>query len=86
MNTDQIKALAMSENGFIFDPVTGYSYNSNEIGFSILKHIQHGLTRAEIIEKITAEYDISVDHFSHDYDHYIMMLKSLNLIDELEEV
>jgi hypothetical protein len=85
MNTDHIKDLAMSDNGFIFDPATGYSYNSNEIGFTILKLIQHGFTRPEIIKQITEEYDISLDHFNHDYDHYIMMLKSLNLIDELEE-
>ncbi len=86
MNTDHIKELAMSDNGFIFDPATGYSYNSNELGFQILKLLQQGMTHQEIVDKITDEYAISVDHFEHDYHHYVMMLKSLNLIDELEEV
>ena len=75
----------MSDNGFIFDPATGYSYNSNEIGFAILKQMQHGSERKEIVNQITSEYDISEDHFNHDYDHFIMMLKSLNLLDELDE-
>jgi hypothetical protein len=86
MNAERIKELAMSDNGFIFDPTTGYSYNSNEIGFLILKLLQHDHSKADIVKRIAKDYDVSIDHLTHDVDHYIMQLKSLNLIEELDEV
>ena len=82
MNTDRIKELAMSDNGFIFDPTTGYSYHTNELGFYILRMLQRDHKKEEITKQIIKEYDISEDHLIHDYDHFIMMLESLKLVED----
>lgn len=82
MNIEHIRNLAMSDNGFIFDQTTGYSYNTNELGFFILKLLHDGLSRQEIAQRVFAEYEVSEDHFYHDFDHYLMQLEALNLIDE----
>jgi len=82
MNTEQIKGLAISDNGFIFDPTTGYSYNTNELGFLILKMLKDNHSKEAIIQNILDEYDISEDRLSLDFDHYIMQLTALNLIED----
>ncbi len=82
MKFEHLKELAMSDNGFIFDPTTGYSYSTNELGFIIIKFLQQGLTKAEIIRKLFEEYDVKEDNLTHDYEHYLMQLEVLNLIEE----
>lgn len=82
MNIERIKELAMSDNGFIFDQTTGYSYNTNELGYFVLKLIHDGLDKQEIMQKVLEEYEVSEDHFSHDFDHYLMQLEALKLIEE----
>jgi hypothetical protein len=82
MDTKHIKNLAMSDNGFIFDQTTGYSYNTNELGFYILKLLHDGLSKQEIIQKILTEYEVSEDHVNHDFDYYLMQMAALKLIEE----
>ncbi|MDZ4182556.1 MAG: PqqD family protein [Candidatus Cloacimonadaceae bacterium] len=81
MNTDKLKELAMNDNGFVFDPGSGSSYTVNETGLRILKHLAQGLSKSEIKDKIQGEYEISEDHFNSDFEHYVLMLESLDLID-----
>jgi hypothetical protein len=81
MDSSKLQNLAMNDNGFIFDPNTGYSYTSNETGLYILKLMSMGKTKAEIRTAIMAEYDVSEDNFDSDYEHYLLMLEALNLVE-----
>ncbi len=82
MNTEKLHNLALSENGFIFDPTSGYSYNTNQTGYYILSLLKQGLKKEEIVEKIANEYEVSVDNFYRDFDFFILQLKSLGLVGE----
>jgi len=81
MDSSKLQNLAMNDNGFIFDPNTGYSYTSNETGLYILKLMSMGKTKAEIRAEIMAEYDVSEDNFDSDYEHYLLMLEALSLVE-----
>lgn len=81
MDSSKLQNLAMNDNGFIFDPNTGYSYTSNETGLYILKLMSMGKTKAEIRAEIMAEYDVSEDNFNSDYEHYLLMLEALSLVE-----
>jgi len=81
MNTNHIKELALNDNGFLFDPTTGYSYNTNELGIVILKQLIDGKTKDEILSSILDEYDVSFDNINHDFDHYLLQLDALNLLE-----
>jgi hypothetical protein len=81
MNIEHIRELAMSDNGFIFDQTTGYSYNTNELGYFIIKLLHDGLSKQEITQRVLMEYEVSADHFDHDFDHYLMQMEALNLIE-----
>ena len=82
MKTDKMKQLAISENGFIFDPETGYSYNVNETGHAIFKLLQKGMDKETIAKQITKDFDISKDHFDNDYEPFVQMLEALDLVEE----
>ena len=81
MDTKKLKSLAISENGFIFDPETGYSYKVNTTAHIILKQLQQGNTREEIIEMILAEFDTNKDQAESDYAHFLSMLNALNVLE-----
>jgi len=81
MDFSKLQNLAMNDNGFIFDPNTGYSYTCNETGLYILKEMATGKEKAAIREQIMADYDVSEDNFNSDYEHYLLMLEALNLVE-----
>lgn len=81
MNTERIKNLAMSDNGFIFDPSSGYSYSANELGIYILRLLHEGQSKEAIIAAIATEYEATPDNISSDIDHYFLMLESLDLLE-----
>jgi hypothetical protein len=70
MNTEKLSNLAMNDNGFIFDPESGYSYTANETGIFILKRMAEGMQRQEIFEELSEVYEVSEDNFNSDYAHY----------------
>lgn len=57
-NVESLKRLALSESGFIFDPVTGDSFTVNHTGLAILQLLQHTLDIGQIIRRLQQEFDI----------------------------
>ncbi|HOA28704.1 MAG: PqqD family protein [Candidatus Cloacimonetes bacterium] len=81
MDFSKLANLAMNDNGFVFDPNSGYSYTSNETGIYIMKLLAAGKNKDEIREQIMAEYEVNEDSFASDYEHYMLMLEALGLVD-----
>ena len=82
MRSEKVSNLAISDNGFVFDPTTGYSYNTNEMGFFLLKMIEEGFEREDIIQRIMDEYEVSRDNLERDMDFFLLQMKSLGLLEE----
>jgi hypothetical protein len=82
MRSEKVSNLAISDNGFVFDPTTGYSYNTNEMGFFLLKMMEEGFDREEIIARIMDEYEVSRDNLERDMDFFQLQMKSLGLMEE----
>ncbi|MEF3694632.1 MAG: PqqD family protein [Candidatus Cloacimonadota bacterium] len=80
MNSEKLAQLAMNDNGFIFDPSSGYSYTSNETGLLILKALQMGKSEADIIAELVELYEVSEDQVHSDMEHYYRMLEALKLV------
>lgn len=80
MNTEKLSNLAMNDNGFIFDPESGYSYTANETGMFILKRMAEGMQRQDIFKELSEVYGVSEDNFNSDFDHYMLMLEALDMI------
>ncbi|HCM15244.1 MAG: PqqD family protein [Candidatus Cloacimonadales bacterium] len=80
MDYKRLENLAMNDNGFIFDPNTGYSYTSNATGIYILKLLAAGLEKESIRAQLIAEYEVNEDNFNSDFEHFTLMLEALDLV------
>lgn len=58
---ESLRRLAVSESGFVFDPVKGNSYTVNETGLALLRLMQQGLDTDAITKELCARYELA-DH------------------------
>ncbi len=77
--------LAISDNGFIFDPTTGESFSMNNEAMTILNLLKEGKKENEIKEYFLNEYDVDETTFDRSYLDFISMLRYYNLIEEDEK-
>ena len=54
-----LQRLAISESGFVFDPVTGHNFTVNETGLSILRLVQKDNELAPLLENLAMGYEAS---------------------------
>lgn len=76
--------LAISENGFVFNPTTGDSFSVNELGALIINKIKEGKTNDEILEFIIQEYDTEKATIEKDFNEFIKILSNHQLIELYE--
>lgn len=74
------KDLAISESGFIFNPITGESFTANEVGISIINQLKLNKNKEEIISFLDEEYNSDKNSLEKDYNDFISILHRLNLI------
>jgi hypothetical protein len=77
------QSIAISENGFVFNPVTGDSFTINNTGFQILGMLKSGKTIEQIKETLLSEYDLDALVLERYLQDFITDLKRNNLL--LEE-
>jgi len=58
--------LAVSNEGFVFDPSSGDSFQVSEIGLVILTALRAGRTADAIAQALTEKYDVSLADAQHD--------------------
>jgi hypothetical protein len=78
------KSIAISENGFVFDPTTGESYSLNEIGVEYLNRLKSGSSKEEIKAEILVKYDVDESGFESSFTDFINMLHNYQLIENDE--
>ncbi len=78
------KKLAISDNGFIFDPTTGESYSMNHEAIEILTMLKEGKNDEEIKKRFLDEYDVDELTFERSYLAFIAMLRHYNLLENEE--
>ncbi|NLP03875.1 MAG: PqqD family protein [Fibrobacter sp.] len=80
MDIGKLHNLAISSTGFIFDPVTGNSYNANETGVYIVDRLKAGIDVRGIARELSEEYDVDCDTAEQDILQLIETLRSHFLI------
>ena len=75
------KNIATSDTGFIFNPGSGDSFSSNQIGTDLLAFFKEDKTRVEIIRLICAKYEVEKIQFEKDLDDFITQLRDHNLLE-----
>ncbi len=80
MANTALKNLALSENGFVFDPTSGNTFILNETALIIVKLLIQDKTKEEITKNIREEYDIEKEEFDRGYADLSIQLRELGLI------
>ena len=78
--TDRLKALAISDSGFVFDPTTGHSFSTNSVGVEIINLLKQDKTLDDVRAEIQGSYKVSPDELDTDLHDFTENLKKLNLI------
>lgn len=73
--------VATSENGFIFNPLTGDSFSGNFMASELLMMMKQGETAEVIKAHILYKYDVLPEQFDRDWDDWLLQLKEANLLD-----
>ncbi len=71
--------VAISDSGFIFNPLTGDSFTTNPIGLQIIEMLKNGLSQQAIITEITTKYLVESSTVEKDLRDYLSMLNSYQL-------
>jgi hypothetical protein len=74
-NQDALRRLAMSDSGFVFDPVNGDSFTVNACGLTVLRLLKDGQSLSQILEQITKEYDVNYRKAERDISDFISQLR-----------
>lgn len=74
------KNIALSESGFIFDPTTGDSFSVNITGSKIFEFLKEGLSKEQIIEKLSEIFNMDKEQIQRDLDDFLNHLQQLKMI------
>ncbi len=80
MTSQNLNDLALSDNGFLFDPVSGNTYTLNPVGTFMLKKLIEGLEKSTIVEKLLEEFDASEQVASNDFDQFLQYLAEIDVL------
>lgn len=78
------KNIAISDSGFIFNPGTGDSFSTNPVGLEMIRLIQEGKKREDIVLALTNKYHVEPTTAEKDLAEFLMMLQTLQLVQENE--
>jgi PqqD family protein of HPr-rel-A system len=78
--SDRLKGLALSETGFLFDPVTGLTYTLNRTGVFILQKMREGKSPEEIVKALVENFEVEEDVAREDLTSFLEELKEMGIL------
>lgn len=69
------RRLALSESGFVFDPVSGQSFTVNEAGLAVLRLAQVEEDVAKLLGKLADQFDATAEEIKRDTLDFAERLK-----------
>lgn len=81
-NMEINKNIAVSDNGFLFNPATGESYNLNETGTELLKLIKENTPFEEISKIFLNKYETTAISFEKDFQDFVEILEQYKLTEK----
>jgi len=75
------KNIAISETGFLFNPTSGDSFSSNQIGVDIINLIKEGKSSAEVKRFILTKYEVPPALLEKDFIDFVAQLQDFNILE-----
>ncbi len=77
---NRLSRLAINEEGFIFDPITGNSFTTNQVGLWILERLKKGKKEEEILAEMLEYFEVDPETAERDLTDFIEQLRNYKLI------
>lgn len=84
MNNRSLANLALSENGFLFDAVSGNIFTLNQTAMTIMKGIIDELSPEQISTGLSEDFDVSYEAAAGDVHLFIRHLVEMHVIPDPE--
>jgi len=75
------KNIAISDEGFLFNPTTGDSFSTNGIGADIVLLMKKDVSLSEVVDTICSKYDVDKTLFERDLEEYMLQLKDYSILE-----
>jgi len=76
-----LRDLALSDSGFVFDPMTGHSFTVNSTGLCVLQGLKEGKSPEAIVQGLTEGFEIEPGEDAlRDVQDFIMQLRECGLV------
>ncbi|MGD8938514.1 MAG: PqqD family protein [Gammaproteobacteria bacterium] len=72
---ETLRRLAVSESGFVFDPVSGHNFTVNDTGLVILRRLQHDQDFSRLLQELQQEFDADPSEIERDIIEFVGMLR-----------
>ena len=73
---ENLMRLALSDSGFVFDPVTGNSFSVNGSGLAILRRLQQGTDLTRIVASLCEEFEVDALAAERDVIEFANLLRN----------
>ena len=81
LDVSRLRDLAISDTGFVFDPLTGYTYSFNETALDIVRSLKAGLPLSTVIDHLAGGFDAEPeDDLARDVDEFVARLREDGLV------
>ncbi|MEI6972681.1 MAG: PqqD family protein [bacterium] len=75
----KLSRLAINEEGFVFDPTTGDSFQVSLTGLLVMNGMRAGKAEEEIAQQLVERYDVGLETAQRDLADFCANLKNLGL-------
>lgn len=77
---NHLRDLAISESGFVFDPVTGATFTVNATGLAILEALRAGHERSEVVAELNGAFEAQGQDVGADLDEFLLLLERHDIL------
>jgi hypothetical protein len=74
------KNIAISDSGFIFNPSTGDSFSTNQVGMEIIRLLKENKSKEEVISGVVAKFNVDEATVEKDLSDFSLMLNNFQLV------
>ncbi len=78
------KHVAVSDSGFVFNPITGESFSANPLGIEIIEMLKKDFATAEIYKAIREKYHTEQSTVEKDIVDFFELMRSYSLLEHNE--
>ncbi len=77
---EKLQRLAISDEGFIFDPTTGNSFTTNKVGLWIMEQLKEDREISEILEDMVEQFETNQEEAQKDLMDFMEQLRACSLL------